>query len=389
MTRLWHVNSFDMTDLGRNRRLRGMTWDHPRGIDPLMAASALWEAETGVAISWDRRSLQDFETFPVEELARQYDLIVIDHPHVGQVAREGCLMPLDGIVDATVLAEIAAGSVGGSYESYAWQGRQWALPVDAAAQVQAWVPGRIEGAVTDYAVLLGLLLEGRAMIPLLAPHSLMTLFTLCGLSGTVLDAEAEELFPRGAVAAYDRLAGLAGAAGPVAWDMDPIAVLEEMGRAASPVAVAPFIYGYASYARAGFRERTIRFADLPLIEGKPAGSALGGTGMAVSALGGDPASAARFAAWVASGAIQRKLVGRAGGQPAHADAWDDEAVNGDASNFYRATRQTLDLAWLRPRHEGYMAFQQAASDRLEHSLKVGESGAEAIAALNVLYGQSR
>ncbi|MFY9511985.1 MAG: carbohydrate ABC transporter substrate-binding protein, partial [Rubrivivax sp.] len=120
------------------RRLRGMTWDHPRGVDPLVACATLWQQRSGVAIDWERRSLQDFESFPVDELARRYDLIVIDHPHVGQVMRENCLRPFDG----AGLAGIADGSVGASYNSYHWQGRQWALPIDAATQVQAWRPDR-------------------------------------------------------------------------------------------------------------------------------------------------------------------------------------------------------------------------------------------------------
>ena len=52
--------------------MRGMTWDHPRGYDPLAAASREWERRTGTAMRWDRRSLQDFESFPVDALARQY-----------------------------------------------------------------------------------------------------------------------------------------------------------------------------------------------------------------------------------------------------------------------------------------------------------------------------
>ena len=76
-------------------RLAGMTWNHPRGYDPMVACSALWREKTGVEVAWDKRSLQDFELFPVEELARRYDLIVIDHPHVGQVTAERCLTPLD------------------------------------------------------------------------------------------------------------------------------------------------------------------------------------------------------------------------------------------------------------------------------------------------------
>ncbi len=65
-----------------------MTWDHPRGYDPLVACNVVWRARSGVAVEWDRRSLQDFESFPVEELARSYDLLVTDHPHVGLIAAQ-------------------------------------------------------------------------------------------------------------------------------------------------------------------------------------------------------------------------------------------------------------------------------------------------------------
>ena len=119
-------------------KLKGMTWNHPRGYDPMVATSALWQAQTGVEIEWEKRSLQDFEGFPVEELARNYDLIVIDHPHVGQITAEKCLAPLDVPGREAELQAIAAASVGQSYASYNWEGRQWALPIDAAAQVMAF-----------------------------------------------------------------------------------------------------------------------------------------------------------------------------------------------------------------------------------------------------------
>ena len=68
-------------------KLRGMTWNQPRAYDPLVAVSALYgQRHPGVEISWERRSLQDFEHYPVEDLAARYDLIIIDHPHVGEAA---------------------------------------------------------------------------------------------------------------------------------------------------------------------------------------------------------------------------------------------------------------------------------------------------------------
>lgn len=369
--------------------MRGMTWDHPRGYDPLAAAALRWEKDTGQAITWDRRSLQDFESYPVDELARRYDLIVIDHPHVGEVVENGALLPLDRFIGSSELAEIANGSVGGSFESYNWAGHQWALPIDAAAQVQAWVPARIAAPVSRWEDLAALIADGRAALPLRPPHSLMSLFTLCGLIGIALDVTAPDLFPEETAQACGLLGELAAALDPAVFEMDPIAMLEDMAQPRSTLAVAPLIYGYVSYSVTAFRDQLIRFADVPAIHHGPRGSALGGTGIAVSALGSDPEAAVRFASWIASGVIQRDLIAAHGGQPAHADAWSADGVNAATHDFYRATRATLDQAWLRPRHRGYMQFQHAASERLNQGLRAREPAAETITALNALYQANR
>ena len=102
--------------------LRGMTWTHPRRYDPLVACSKLWRNKTGVSIEWDKRSLQDFEAYPVEELSQRYDLIVIDHPHVGQGTREGCLKPFDDPARAAEREVLERASIGPSYASYLWRG---------------------------------------------------------------------------------------------------------------------------------------------------------------------------------------------------------------------------------------------------------------------------
>ena len=366
-----------------------MTWDHPRGYDPLVAAADAWAARTGTEIRWERRSLQDFETYPVEQLAREYDLIVIDHPHVGQVADAGCLLALDKACPADALAGIAAGSVGGSYESYNWKGSQWALPIDAAAQVQAWVPGRIDAPARHWREVMALGEAGRVALALRPPHSLMSLFTLCGMEGVPLDVAGPDLFPTEAARAYARLSALAARVDPESFCWDPIAIFERMAERDSVLAVSPLIYGYVSYALESFRPVRTAFADVPVIGAAgPAGSALGGTGIAVSAFGSDPEGAAAFAAWVAGAEVQRGLYAEAGGQPAHAEAWADEGVNAGVAGFYRETRETLDRAWLRPRHDGYMAFQQAASERLNDGLRRGEDGASVIAALNRLFRES-
>ena len=63
-------------------------------------------------------------------------------------------------------------------------------------------------------------------------------------------------------------------------------------------------------------------------------------------------------------------------------------MNAATGDFYRATRRTLEAAFVRPRHAGYMAFQDAASKRLNAGLLSGERPAAIVADLDRLYRES-
>lgn len=370
--------------------LKGMTWSHPRGYDPMVECSKLWLEKTGVAVHWEKRSLQDFETFPVEELARAYDLIVIDHPHVGQITNEGCLAPLDVAGREAERSGLDTGSVGQSYPSYAWNGRQWAFPVDAATQVQAWRPDLGERAST-WSDMLDLARQGKVLLPMRPPHSLMSFYTLCGNLGHAcrVDGRTELVDVDGGIAAFEMLRELVSLIDPACFAMDPIAVLEAMSAPEATAVCAPLIYGYVSYSVSGFRPSLLRFGDIPVAGSSgPSGSALGGTGIAVSAFSSNVAAATDFAYWVASGDVQRQDYASGGGQPGHGDAWDDDAVNAATADFYRATRATLESAWVRPRHDGYMQFQQAASDRINAGLQRKEKARDVVDDVNRLFAAS-
>jgi multiple sugar transport system substrate-binding protein len=102
-------------------RLGGITWDHERGWGGVRAAGeALSRDHHGVKVSWATRSLQAFADQPVEELARRYDLIVLDHPSIGHAVAREALVPLDGKLEPAFLADQAARSVGRSHDSYSW-----------------------------------------------------------------------------------------------------------------------------------------------------------------------------------------------------------------------------------------------------------------------------
>lgn len=371
--------------------LKGMTWSHPRGYDPVVACAEIYLREKGIAVEWDKRSLQDFESFPVDELAQAYDLIVIDHPHVGQVTSEGCLTPLDVPGREDERDGLIAGSVGPSYPSYTWRGHQWAFPIDAATPVMAYRPDLIAAPPRTWDEVLALAELGKVLLPLRAPHSLMAFFTFCAHLGSPCNVLGPELIGRDAGRrAYEWMLRIARHVAPVAFDIDPIEVFERMAEADSTLAVAPLLYGYVSYATDGFRPHRLAFTDMPVVRpgAAPRGSALGGTGIAVSAYSKHRAAAIDFAYWLASGPVQCGPYAAHGGQPGHSAAWMDDAVNAHTHDFYRATRATLEEAFVRPRHDGYMPFQEEAALRINLALKAGEDGIQLIDDLNAMFEKS-
>lgn len=351
-------------------KLKGMTWDHPRGYDPLVACSALYAEKKDVSIEWDKRSLQDFESYPVDELAQAYDLIVIDHPHVGQVVAEGCLVPLDDSERKDELSALAANAVGPSLISYMWGERQWALPVDTASQVQAFRADRLDGPLTDLDQVFQFAHRGGVLLPLQAPHALMVFYSIAANLGYACGEGGVFIAHQEGVAVYEILAKLVGLIDPINFQLDPIQALEMLARRDSPESLSPYIFGYVSYSMEGFREAPIKFSDVPaVITGAGArGAVLGGTGVAVSAYCQHHEAAIDFAYWVTGGDIQSGPYAKGGGQPSHRQAWTSEQVNQPVDDFYKGTLETLDKSYLRPRFDGYMGFQDAASRHLSNSL---------------------
>lgn len=120
---------------GADVALRGMAWDHPRARDPLEAISIAWTRRTGIPVQWNARSLKEFEDQPLEELASEHDLVLVDYPFMGVAATSGLIVAVNDWTDAAYLADQARNGVGPSYDSYAWADRQWALAIDAACQI--------------------------------------------------------------------------------------------------------------------------------------------------------------------------------------------------------------------------------------------------------------
>lgn len=363
--------------------LTGLTWSDPRGYDPVVAAAKAYGSDhPGFFLTWEKQSLQGFESAPIDELAARYDLMVIDHPHVGAVAGEGSLLALDTVLDRHALAELANQSVGRSFQSYFLDGHQWALPIDAATQVQARRPD-LTAPAKRWSDVIALAEEGAVIWSLRSPHGLMNFFSLAANLGRpcrVSPGDLVELATGRRV--FEAMAALARHMDEAFYRLDPIAVLDEMA-SGGRYRLAPLIYLYKGYANEGYRPHRIAFTDIaPLGENGPIGSTLGGTGIAVSAKTKHPKACADFALWLAGEECQTELYVNANGQPGNALAWCDRAVNEAVQDAYRDTRLTIETAWLRPRHKGYVAFQEEGAEIVADALRRRIGSDEAVARLN-------
>ncbi len=371
-------------------QLRGMTWNHTRGYLPMIAtAQRFSELHPGVTISWQVRSLQAFADQPLAELARSFDLLVIDHPSIGFAAEAGLLMALDGLLPADFLADQAGNSVGASHASYSWQSHQWALAIDAATPVSGWRPDLLARANVEvpetWDQLLALAHRGLVAVPGLAIDSLMNVYMLAlALGEEPFQHAGQFLSEQAGVEAMGMLRSLLSACHPSCLARNPIATWEELANG-DRFAYCPFAYGYSNYSRSGYARHPLTVGGLAsLSNGARLRSTLGGAGFAVSRATAHRDIAIEYAQFTASSAIQSTLYFDAGGQPGNRGAWRDEEVNRRSNQFFSSTLPTLDAAYVRPRFPGYLDFQDAAAPVVHAYLSNGGDEREVIRKLNVL-----
>lgn len=366
---------------------RGLTWDHPRGYKALEAAAArLDPARDGLSLTWERHSLEGFEERPIGEQCALYDLVVLDHPHVGEAVAAHCLLPLEALFTADEIAAWRDEAMGHSLASYHYAGQHWALPQDAATQVMAWREDRLEAPPTLWEDVARLSETGVVAMSLSGPHAALSFQSICAAHGARPAADAETFLERaGARAAWDLLTRLAERSPRALRPLNPIGILEHMSRH-DDVAVCPLVYGYVNYAPGG----PLRFADAPRVKaGGPVGSILGGTGIGVSRWCKVTPQLLDHLRWLMSPQAQRGFIPEHEGQPALKSAWRDPAVNARWGGFYADTYATLDAASLRPRFDGAIAFQTAASQRIRMGLEAAEPADRVLDDLQALFVRHR
>ena len=344
----------------------------------------------GVSIGWEQRSLQDFESQPLEELASTYDLIVIDYPHIGPAVKAGLLLPLDAHDTGGYIDIQRQHSVGPSHSSYQLHGHQWALAIDAATPVSIHRAGKLRDVPTRWEEVMELSRAGRVLIPLRAPHALIALMWIANNHGFPV-AKAHDRFMENHHLRHSlqQLKRVVDHIDRACFEQDPIAVQDVMSAGADAPDYCPFSYGYVSYAREGFRPLRLNYANTPEVGNRGSGgSVLGGTGIAVSALSRHADLAVKYAFWVTSEPIQRGLYFDSGGQPGLGLAWESGHCNAASGNFFANTRATLEGAWLRPNYADYLKFQETGSQAVSAYLKGERDVDESLGLIDNLYRSS-
>ena len=346
---------------------RGLTWDHPRGYTALADAAREIVPGQGLHIEWDKQPLEGFESHPIADLCARYDLVVLDHPHVGEAVEAGCLQPIEAVLGVDLLAEIGAATIGPCLTSYRYAGRHWALPLDAAAQVTAYRPD-LSAPAANWSGVLALSTEGGVGMSLIGPHAILSLLSIAASFGDPPATEDPQRLLRDdtGIEAVELLAELASRSPASIQQLNPIGILGHMAQR-DDVRLVPLIYGYVNYTRPMPGRYAVAFADAPSGRAGP-GSTLGGTGIGVSTRCAVTPELKAHLGWLLSADAQTGYIPSHDGQPSRRGAWHNSVVNDAWPNFYSSTKNTLERAYVRPRFRGYIAWQSAASAYLRGAL---------------------
>lgn len=376
-----------------NLCLRGMTWNHSRALPPLVAASQRFEEQhPGIRISWEKRSLDEFGHAGLAALANSYDLLIIDHPMLGDAQREGILVDLQPRITAETLAEFERDALGPCLQSYRYEGRLYALPVDAAAPAASFRPDLLERSghevPTEWDHVVELARHGMVRMPGFPADLFLNLMGMCASRGSSV-GDGDCLFDAAiARRSLEEMQELASFMPDSIYSMNPIALYEAMA-SGDDFGYCPFAYTYSNYSRPGFANNLVLFANPVRLRGEtPLRTILGGTGIAISTRCANQEAALAFSLFVAGRECQAHLYGICGGQPASASAWRDPLLNQVSSEFFNRTRASIQNAIVRPRYPGYIALQGAAgvpiADYLQHEI----SADTALQRIDALYRQS-
>jgi multiple sugar transport system substrate-binding protein len=374
--------------------LRGITWNHSRALPPLVAtAQRFEELHPGVRIQWEKRTLHEFGHADIITLTQTFDLLVIDHPMVGDAEAAGVLTDLHPILSLEELKDLQGDSVGPSFSSYIYHDKLYALPIDAAAPAASFRPDLFDRHDLElpqvWADVISLARLGLVRMPAFSADIFLNFMGLCVSLGSPIACNSEQLVePDIGVHCLELLRELAALMPDDSYDLNPIALYERMSSEDS-IAYCPFAYTYSNYSRNGFGQKHIRFSNPVAMDGHtPLRTVLGGTGIAISEGCKNTPLALAYSLFIAGQTCQRTLYGICGGQPARQSAWDDPLLNQLTDEFFLRTSASIRTAYVRPRYHGYVVLQERAGQLIAEYCKKHGNPQHTLQRIDALYRSS-
>ncbi|ARM74683.1 extracellular solute-binding protein [Acidianus manzaensis] len=352
--------------------LAGITWDDPRGYNSIVEVSKDFYELTKIKIIWDKNSLYDFTVYSQEKLAEKYDLVIMDYPAVGDIAKSGKYLSLDEILSKNDIELIQKISVGKTFESYIYDGHIWAIPVDAASQVSAYRPDlfkklkiKIPKKWKEVLKIKEKCKIGMPFSPIHAHSSFLTLSVNLGINPfyTTISKKIME----NVSLILDILKTISDSCGEMCVKSDPIKLLNYVSKE-DDICYVPLTYGYYNYSRDGYRKNVIAFANIPSFSKLPYGSVLGGAGLAISKRNKYIEETLNFVKWFYNFDIQKKYFSYLG-QPADYRIWLDKETNAKCKDCYVNTINTILLAYVRPNFPGFVKLHVETGTVINKFLK--------------------
>lgn len=362
-------------------KLRGITWKNPRGYDPLRAASAQYtELYPDVEVVWDQMNWYQFEETVISSLSGKstprYDLVMFDHPWTGTLVARGWLVPWNELLTENYLTDLSRRVVPPSVESYAWRGKLYGLPLDAACHA-----GVVRSDLVDMGEIPedweGIIEWAKAYRSRRTPYPLV--LCVSGVQGSCLflsmmAALGSPAFESPEPGDYDRdnagyvlevLQQLTDLAPPGSVRWQPWDVYNQLC-SSDQVGFSPAIFAYVNYFSGSSKAERLRIGDVPVFASRKERRAiLGGVGIGVSHFCETPDVASNYCVYLMSDPVQEELFVPNSGQPAVSTVWENPQVNERWNNFYSDLSRNMASAYIRPRYEDFHARELAVGRALQ------------------------
>jgi multiple sugar transport system substrate-binding protein len=323
---------------------------------------------------------------PLNEFYKEFDLIILDHPHVPDAVVANTIIPFDDLLTADELLDLSNSSVGPSHDSYIYRGKQWALAIDAAAQVSACRPDLIESPPRLWDEVLSIGKEGKLLWPYKPVDAFCSFATLMSQFGAPLCSSDDFIEKESAERVINFMIELSRVVPSFCATSNPIDIAERLSQD-SEYAIGVCMFGYSNYSRRNFRKNLLKFSQIPSFDGQARGSILGGAGIGISSASRNPQDAARAAFALCSQEIQTGKYLMGGGQPGHLSVWKNQAANALTADFFANTLSTLNGAWVRPRILGWPELQFSVGNLLARILSTGRFANQDLQVIQDSYGK--